>query len=129
LNAEGRHEDGRPTDTGTVLDRSAGRSRLPLLRDLDHAAERARAHGLRVEFLPRGAAAIGCPCCGQGQELLLVMLGGVVTVESITCNRCHADSLAVNAELLAEPAAVSNRRLLDRLRRDLDLLAERLGAA
>lgn len=60
--------------------------------------------------------------------MILVMLGGVVTVETGGCNRCGAGTLDVNELLLAEPGAVSTGRLLDRLRRDLDLLAELVSA-
>lgn len=74
---------------------------VALLRDLDHAIERARAHGLAVDRLGYGVA-IGCPNCRNGQDVICELVGGVVTVKTGGCPRCGCDTLDLNERLVAE---------------------------
>jgi predicted ATP-dependent serine protease len=69
------------------------------LRDLEHAAGRARDHGLHVERLGYGLA-VGCPACRNGQDVILRMDAGMVTG---ACERCGSGAVKLAELLLAEP--------------------------
>ena len=69
-------------------------SPVTLFQDLRHAIDAAKAKGIHAESLGDRRATVGCPFCGQGQQILLEWDRGYVVGMCVRCGALPTDLAA-----------------------------------